>query len=385
MSVDKKKGLRKKPTYNELIEEIQLDEKIKLPNRQAMFLRNSPYLSFLDGETLTEMNAQQEKADKQTQVEHTIRQQAGETGGTASVLRAQQEAQRTQENADVFMDAQSDYGDSSQTQNAGAVGSGGSWNPNTGWNPQPDALDSWYLDTRPTTIVPEQDRHGFGPRVERTIKAHITGRDTVVQDFSNISAMISSHMGNEPHGDLVDSMMAQSTKRAIPTDDQGGKKTKTTNLESDYNKLMKESGQNLNKAIGAPPAPKAKSQPASSSSQGPNIFPKGNPTQPKAAPAPPPKSKPAQKPATTTGVKPSPAFQKKTQAPTAAPAPFRTHIHGTAMDTSTDKKHWQGKGLQYINDQLQKRGIVIPNKKLRGQNALKKKDLLDMLYKHDGI
>ena len=47
MSVEtKKKGLRERPTYNELIEDIQFDEKIKLPNRQAKFIRESPYLSF---------------------------------------------------------------------------------------------------------------------------------------------------------------------------------------------------------------------------------------------------------------------------------------------------------------------------------------------------
>ena len=81
MSADNKKaGLRQRPTYNELIEEIQVDEKIKLPNRQAKFLRESPYLSFLDGETLVEMNAQQENVDKQTQVEQAIRQQANATG-----------------------------------------------------------------------------------------------------------------------------------------------------------------------------------------------------------------------------------------------------------------------------------------------------------------
>ena len=51
MSVEtKKKGLRERPTYNELIEDIQFDEKIKLPNRQAKFIRESPYLRFLDGE-----------------------------------------------------------------------------------------------------------------------------------------------------------------------------------------------------------------------------------------------------------------------------------------------------------------------------------------------
>ena len=70
-------GLRKRPTYQELINEIQLDEKIKLPNRQAKFLRESQYLSFLDGETHQEMQAQEERVQKQVQVEQAIVREAG--------------------------------------------------------------------------------------------------------------------------------------------------------------------------------------------------------------------------------------------------------------------------------------------------------------------
>ena len=88
MSVDKMKGLHRRPTYNELIEEIQLDEKIKLLNRQAKFLRESPYLSFLDGEGYTDMLEQQQQADKHIQVEHAIREQAGSSSSaSASELR----------------------------------------------------------------------------------------------------------------------------------------------------------------------------------------------------------------------------------------------------------------------------------------------------------
>ena len=93
MSVEtKKKGLRERPTYNELIEDIQFDEKIKLPNRQAKFIRESPYLSFLDGEGYTDLLEQEEKTKKQVQVEHTIRDQTGDTQ-TANVLRADQQNQ----------------------------------------------------------------------------------------------------------------------------------------------------------------------------------------------------------------------------------------------------------------------------------------------------
>ena len=50
-------GLHERPTYNKLIREIQHGEKIKLPNRDALFLRNSPYLAFLDGQGTTEMDS----------------------------------------------------------------------------------------------------------------------------------------------------------------------------------------------------------------------------------------------------------------------------------------------------------------------------------------
>ena len=39
--------------------------KIKLPNRDALFLRNSPYMAFLDGQGTTEMEEQQERKQKQ--------------------------------------------------------------------------------------------------------------------------------------------------------------------------------------------------------------------------------------------------------------------------------------------------------------------------------
>ena len=76
MSVEtKKEGLRERPTYNELIEDIQLDEKIKLPNRQAKFIRASPSLGFLDGEGYTDLLEQEEKVKKHIQAEHAITKQ----------------------------------------------------------------------------------------------------------------------------------------------------------------------------------------------------------------------------------------------------------------------------------------------------------------------
>ena len=65
--------------------------------------------------------------------------------------------------------------------------------------------------------------------------------------------------------------------------------------------------------------------------------------------------------------------------------PVPTVQHGTTMDNSTDRKHWAGKGLGYLNDQLGLRGMRIPPQKFRGKGALTKTDLLKMIYKKLGI
>jgi hypothetical protein len=45
-------NLRKKPTFNELINYIEIERpKIRYPDRTASFLRNSHYLSQFDGKT----------------------------------------------------------------------------------------------------------------------------------------------------------------------------------------------------------------------------------------------------------------------------------------------------------------------------------------------
>ena len=83
-------GLRQRPTYSELIQEITIDKKIELPNRRAKFLRDSHYLTFLDS-TFAEMDDQQLKQQKQIQTEHAIREQATQSSQSASELRAKQD------------------------------------------------------------------------------------------------------------------------------------------------------------------------------------------------------------------------------------------------------------------------------------------------------
>ncbi len=53
--------LRKKTTYNELIDYLETDQpKIRYPNRLATFLRNSPYLSQFDNESWIDLEEQEQ-------------------------------------------------------------------------------------------------------------------------------------------------------------------------------------------------------------------------------------------------------------------------------------------------------------------------------------
>ena len=94
-------SLRKKPTFNELINYLQNDQpKIKYPDRTATFLRNSHYLSQFDG-NLFDVEEQQTNTTKAQLRETEIRNLA-QTQGTASLLRddaAQEQNRRTTEKA----------------------------------------------------------------------------------------------------------------------------------------------------------------------------------------------------------------------------------------------------------------------------------------------
>ena len=59
-------SLRKRPTYNEVIDYLENDQpKIKYPDRRATFLRNSPYLSQFDGDSWIDLEEQENNISKE--------------------------------------------------------------------------------------------------------------------------------------------------------------------------------------------------------------------------------------------------------------------------------------------------------------------------------
>ena len=77
------KGLRKRPTYNELIEQAEnSDDIIKTyPDRRATFMRNHPYMTALDGEAFMEaLNMQQNNMIRSQQKDLLIRDYVAQNG-----------------------------------------------------------------------------------------------------------------------------------------------------------------------------------------------------------------------------------------------------------------------------------------------------------------
>ena len=79
-------GLRLKPSYESLVHTIVDQPRLAYPNRQAMQLRDSPYMTQLMNST--EMQDQQMKIQQEQVKQLAVRQAATNTGGTAALLQA---------------------------------------------------------------------------------------------------------------------------------------------------------------------------------------------------------------------------------------------------------------------------------------------------------
>ena len=82
--------LRKRLSYDEMVDYVENDkQKIKFPNRQATFLRNSPFLSQFDGESFIDLEQQENKMNRERLKEVAIRNLARDGGITHRALQYQ--------------------------------------------------------------------------------------------------------------------------------------------------------------------------------------------------------------------------------------------------------------------------------------------------------
>jgi len=81
------KGLRKRQTYDELVDFIERDPvRIHYPDRRATEMRESPYLTQLDGEGMRQMESLELNKMKEQQKQHALLQMAQQTGHSVAHL-----------------------------------------------------------------------------------------------------------------------------------------------------------------------------------------------------------------------------------------------------------------------------------------------------------
>ena len=82
-------GLRKRDTYEQAIDYLHFGQKkMTMPSRYWMQLRNSPYMTQLDGEGVIEMEKQQQNQMKGQERENAIRRIGMSMHRTAASIRS---------------------------------------------------------------------------------------------------------------------------------------------------------------------------------------------------------------------------------------------------------------------------------------------------------
>ena len=147
-------GLRLKDTYEELINYLLTDQEvIRYPDRYAKQLRESPYLTQLDGEGLGLMQDQQEKQFKEEQKENVIRQVAGTSTKSVSHLKAEAAHQESFSQTDAVDPGDVKMGATAQTQTDDPVmvssGTGTDYDP-----PPPPSRANPIKTSRTTSTEP---------------------------------------------------------------------------------------------------------------------------------------------------------------------------------------------------------------------------------------
>ena len=354
-----KEGLRERPSYNELINEIATDQKIKLPDRRAKFMRDSPYLSFLDNETYLEMEDQQQKLNAQQQAQQTIQQVASSSGQTASVLRSQVPNQFGGGRTPPIPPGSPETMDISTPNITPPIG------------PDYDAavmeLESIFfgVDTDqvpqmnvPLAVRPNVDvasLEGLNPSIEGAgpASSSATASQLAIQNVNQMlgaDMQVDARAKRNPEADVEDSPPASKAKSAPKSKAKAKAKAKAQAIEN--------SGETGGTAIEvqAPEAPEASgtgTASASSSSAGPAL----------------PKAK-----AKASGIKKSIA---KDTTPKAKPPD-----HGTKLERLS-KRNLRGKNLGYMVDQMQLRGKKFLPTELKGKSKLTKNQLAEMILDWD--
>ena len=172
-----KSNLRKKPTFDELINYIEVEQpKIKYPDRRATFLRNTHYLSQFDG-NLFDLEEQEKQITKEQIKEKEIVRAAAAT--TASLVRSNIALEQNR---------------STTEQGTRRIGR----KPRTLGSEAQSIGNTYDVDTRPSPFIADTSMDRIADESIEEADADIEqAREAEKIKNQNILAMVSKHLGTK--------------------------------------------------------------------------------------------------------------------------------------------------------------------------------------------
>jgi len=386
-------GLKKRDTYNEIIDYIQnKQDKIQYPDRTAKQLRNTPQLSNLldgNGEGYQEMEEQQKRNTQEIEKENIIRNMASDTNQSAKVLKSVKvgtdintsQILRNVKTKDSFAQATVKTADSNiGTKNPIMQDSASqAYRPKVASSSTQSQADTYDIGTQAGPQI-------FDMALDDDKDDHAMQVDTAIADqerdnTQQVRQIVENHLGamvehsipyleNQP----VQSMEVNTQqKRQVSPEEAPKPKAKTKTSRGDE------------VVIADTPKPKAKAKARSSSRRGTRQEtdnPEGNPRRPRSRPP------PANTPASSYTERPPPPAPEnqpeETQSKVKAKPVKKTiekdrPVHNIEKDTNPDPKYWGKKSttIGYIKNQLeQHHGARFTKSQIKG---MKKEDYVKMI------
>ena len=411
------KGLRKRPTYNELIEQAENSDDIikKYPDRRATFMRNHPYLTTLDGENFMEaLNMQQNNMIRSQQKDLLLREYATQTDDMSHLEVKAKETQDAFTSTKAIKTKEIGVGISTQikTKDIG-VGKGRINSErilrNMGTNTD-EPVQKSSSSTSPMTIKKLNGQTQTPPMVATPLHNRyqifdMAADDTVLEEAEEAvqeqledyrqRETVNAARINEESQRMFQGMQSQNSASVIQPRRLDFMDPMTVNSEG---------GQHKREAETPPTSSKKKKGSKSELLEiGDNPEAAHEPKGPVGRPKVSAKSSSSSSSSSSSAAA-APAASSSSASAGSQQVPIKKAIdksHGVKKDTHTGRNYWKNQNIQYLYEQLQLDGQrftvmdktgkedvfdpVLGRKVQKKGKKLTKDDLLDMLYKSRNI
>ena len=358
-----KRGLRERPSYDSLMQNIRTDFPLHLPNRDASFLRNSIQMTQFDGIGLLDNLDQQEERLVESKLRESVLKDVA--SGTGRDYKVMQTDPYTNTMVDKF------------TQAITNKSEGGSQTNRTFGNDAGTSTDK----IKQSTAGSSTDRKATAdsstdPMVETTssssqvVPLHfdISGDPVPMQTHEvQVAEAIEEHRSKfKKKMEGTTKKVQSDLEKAHSTTDKVLKRVEKAKEKKEERKMEAEAPHHNTNASPHAKRSSSPSNPTQNKRKGKPEIPESiidNPESTHEAKGKPGRPKASQEPSSASSSSKPPeqpqSAASSSKSPEKEPEKKENPSHSTDIDNKTAKSYWKGKGAAYIIDQLSKRNVYV--------------------------